>query len=106
MILTLYQYWLENDVNFFSLHFNVSRQPIYDLKTDENDPFLTISQKTTHHFTYTTFLKHKRPQNYYFSNYKYTSPYTLTHFYTIDHSRNTVYLRNFDPIKQYLYVLP
>ena len=39
-------------------------------------------------------------------NYKYTSSYTLTHLYTIDHSRITGYLRNYDPIKQNYCLLP
>ena len=30
----------------------------------------------------------------------------MTHLYTVDHSRITGYLRNFDPIKQYFCLLP
>ena len=30
----------------------------------------------------------------------------MTHLYTIDHSRITGYLRNYDPIKQYFCLLP
>ena len=30
----------------------------------------------------------------------------MTHLYTIDHSRKTGYLRNYDPIKQYFCLLP
>ena len=30
----------------------------------------------------------------------------MTHLYTIDHARIPGYLRNYDPIKQYLYLLP
>ena len=59
-ILTPYHYWLDNNVNFFSLQFNFLRPSIYDLKTDEDDPsFLSSSQKATHQNTYVTFLKHQ-----------------------------------------------
>ena len=86
--LTPYHHWLENNVKNFSLQFNVPRPSIYDLKTDEDDPsFLSSSQKATHHIIYTTFLKHQKPKNYIFVKYKYTSPYTMTHLYTIDQSR-------------------
>ena len=37
----------------------------------------------------TKFLHHTKPQNYLFIGYKYTSPYTMTNLYTIDHSRIT-----------------
>ena len=88
--MTPYHYWLDNNVNIFSLLFNFLSPSIYDLKTDEVGPsFLSSSQKATHHNTYTTFLKHQKPKNYIFVNYKYTSPYTMTHLYTIDHSRIT-----------------
>ena len=43
---------------------------------------------------------------YIFVNYKYTSPFNLTHLYTIDHARITGYRRNYDPFKQYLCLLP
>ena len=39
-------------------------------------------------------------------NYKYTSPFTMTNIYTLDHSCITGYLRNYDPIKQYYCLLP
>ena len=105
--MTPYHYWLDNDVKIFSHQFNFLRSPIYDLKTDEDDlSFVPSSQKATHHNTYITFLKHQKPKNYIFVNYKYTSPYTVTHLYTIDHSRITGYLRNYDPIKQYFCLLP
>ena len=75
-----YQYWLDNGVKIFSLQFNFLRPSIYDLKTDESDPsFLSVSQKATHHQTYTTFLQHTKPKNYVFVNYKYTSSITNTH---------------------------
>ena len=98
-----YQYWLDNNVKNFSLQFKFLRPSIYDLKTDEHDPsFLSISQKATHHQTYTTFLQYTKPQNYNFVNYKYTSPFTITNLYTIDHSCITGYLRNYDPNKTIL----
>ena len=82
-----YQYWLENGVKIFSLQFNFLRPSIYDLKTDESDPsFLSIAQKATHHQTYTKFLQYTKPQNHIFVNYKYTSPFTMTNMYTLDHS--------------------
>ena len=102
-----YQYWLENGVKIFSLQFNFLRPSIYDLKTDESDPsFLSIAQKASHHQTYTKFLQYTKPQNYIFVNYKYTSPFTMTNMYTLDHSCITGYLRNYDPIKQYFCLLP
>ena len=105
--MTPYQYWLDNNVKIFSLQFNFLRPSIYDLKTDEDDPsFLSSSPKATHHHTYVTFLKHRKPTNYIFIKQKYTSPYTMTHLYTIDHSRITGYLRNYDTIKQYFCLLP
>ena len=106
-IMTPYHYWLDNNVKTFSPHFIFLRPSIYDPKTDEDDPsFLSSSQKATHHNTYVTFRKHQKPKNYVFVNYKYTSPYTMTHLYTIDHSRKTGYRRNYDPIKQYFCLLP
>ena len=106
-IMAPYQYWLENGIKILSLQFNFLRPSIYDLKTDEKDPsFLSTAQKATHHLTYTRFLQHSKPQNYIFANYKYTSPFTMTNLYTIDHSKITGYLRNFDPIKQYFCLLP
>ena len=102
-----YQYWLDNGVKIFSLQFNFLRPSIYDLKTDESDPsFLSIAQKATHHQTYTKFLQYTKPQNHIFVNYKYTSPFTMTNMYTLDHSCITGYLRNYDPIKQYFCLLP
>ena len=95
------QYWLDNGVKIFSPQFNFLRPSIYDLKTDEPDPsFLSISQKATHHQTYTKFLQYTKPQNHIFVNYKYTSPFTMTNMYTLDHSCIRCYLRNYFPIKQ------
>ena len=106
-IMAPYHYWLENGIKIFSLHFNFLRPSIYDLKTDENDPsFLSTAQNATHHLTYPRFLQHSKPQNYIFANYKSTSPFTMTTLYTIDHSKITGYLRNYDPIKQYFCLLP
>ena len=66
-IMAPYQYWFDNGVKILSLQFNFLRPSIYDLKTDENDPsFLSNAQKATHHFTYTRFLPHTKPQNYIF----------------------------------------
>ena len=77
------------------------------MKTDETVPFfLSVALKVTHHQTYTKFLQHTKPQNYIFANYKNTSPLTMTHLYTIDHSGITENLRNYDPIKQYFCLLP
>ena len=101
-VMSPYQYWLDNGVKIFSLQFNFLRPSIYDLKTDESDPsFLSLSQKSSHHQTYTKLLEHTKPQNYLFVNYKYTSPFNMTHLYTIDHARITGYLRDYDTIKQY-----
>ena len=102
-----YQYWLDNGVKIFSLQFNFLRPSIYYLKTDESDPsFLSIAQKATHHQTYTKFLQYTKPQNHYIVNYKYTSPFTMSNMYTLDHSCITGYLRNYSPIKQYFCLLP
>ena len=40
------------------------------------------------------------------ANYKHTSPFTVTNFYTKDHSKIPGYPRNYDPIKQYFCLLP
>ena len=103
-----YQYWLDNGVKIFSLRFNFLRPSIYDLKTDKSYPpflFLSLSQKTSHHQTYTKFSQHTKPQNYFFVNYKKSSPFNMTHLYTIDHARITSDIRNYDCIKQYFYLL-
>ena len=69
-----YQYWLDNGVKIFSQQFNFLRPSIYDLKTDESDPFfLTVLQNVTHHQIYTKFLQHTKPKNYIFVNYKHTN---------------------------------
>ena len=105
-IMILYQYWIDKGVKIFSLQFSFLRPSIYDLKTDESDPFfLSLSQKASHHQTH-NFFQHTKLQNYLFVNYKYTSPFNMTHLYTIDHACITGPLRNHDPIKQYLCLLP
>ena len=44
-IMTAYRYWLDNNVNIFSLPLNFHRPSIYDLKTDEDGPsFISLSQ--------------------------------------------------------------
>ena len=104
--MTLYHYWLDKNVKIFSFQVNFLRPSIYDLKTDENDPsFLSSSQKATHHNTYITFLLHQKQKKYIFVTYNCTSPYTMAYLYTIDHTRITGYLRNYDPIKQYFCLL-
>ena len=105
-IMSPYQYWLDNGGKVFSLQFNILRPSIFDLKTDENGhSFLSVAQKITHHQTYTKFLQYKKPQNYIFANYKFTSPFTMSNQYTIDHSKITGNLRNYDLIKQYFCLL-
>ena len=70
-IMAPYQYWFDNGVKIFSLQFYFLRPSIYDLKTDEKDPsFRSNAQKATQHFTYTRFLQHTKPRNYFFANYK------------------------------------
>ena len=102
-----YQIWLDKGVKIFSLQFIFFRPSIYDLKPDESDPsFLSVSQKPTHHQTYTKFLPYTKPKNYIFVNYKYTSPFTMTNLNTLDHSCITRYHRNYDPKKQYFCLLP
>ena len=97
-ILSRYQNWLNNGVKILSLQFNFLCPSRYDLKTHESDPsFLSVSQKVSHHQTYTRFLQYIKLQNYIFVNYKNTSPYNMTQLYTIDHARITGYLRNYDP---------
>ena len=68
-IMSPYQYWLNNGVKIFSLQFYILRPSIYDLKTDESDPsILSISQKATHHQTYTKFYNTKKPKKITFSS--------------------------------------
>ena len=70
-IMTPYRYWLDNIVKSLSLQFNFLRPSINDLKADEDDPsFISYSENATHHITYTTFLKHRKPKNYIFVKYE------------------------------------
>ena len=90
-----------------ALKFFLYNSTFFDLRTDDSDPsFLSISQKAAHHQTYTKFIQHRKPKTHIFANYKYTSPYTMTNMYTLDHSCLTGYLRNYDPRKQYFCLLP
>ena len=66
----------------------------------------SLSQKATHHQTYTKFLQYKKPQNYIFATYQYTSPFTMTNLYTLDPSKSAGNLRIYDPIKQYKCLIP
>ena len=70
--------------------------PLY--RTKSHSSFNLHSLSSTH-----------KTSKLHFANYKYTSPLTitnLTNLYTIDHSKITGYLRNYDPIKQYCCLLP
>ena len=64
-IMSPFQYWLNNGVKRFSLQYNFLLSSIYDLETDESDlSFLSLSQKVSHHETFTKSLQHTQPQNY------------------------------------------
>ena len=60
-----YQYWLDNGVKIFFSAIQLSSSIyIRFTKTDESEPsFLSVSQKATHHQTYTKFLQHTKPKN-------------------------------------------
>ena len=106
-LITLYDWWLNNKVKIFSLHYNFLRPSPYDLRTEENDADLLPYQiKKAHHITYQKFLQHKEPENYLFFNSKYTSPFTFNSDYLIDHTKIKGKLRNFDPLKQIFLFLP
>ena len=105
--MSTYRYWLDKGNKIFSFPLNFLRPSILDLKTDESDlSFLSLSQKATHHQTYTKYLQHTKPQNYLFVNYKYTSPFIMTLFCSIDHACIKGYIRNYYPIKQYFCLIP
>ena len=89
----------------FNLIFSAHPYMISKLMKKIRPSFLP-HKKTTHLLTYTRFLQHNKPQIYNFANCKYTSPLTMTNLYTIDHSKITGYLRNYDPIKQDFCLLP
>ena len=62
--------------------------------------------KKSHHVTYQKFLQYKEPENYLFSNSKYTSPFTLNAAYLIDHIKIKGKLGNYDPLKRSFLFLP
>ena len=106
-LITPYEWWLNNKVNFFSLQYNFLRPSPYDLRTEENDTnFLPYKIKKAHHITYQKFLQYKEPENYLFFNSKYTSPFTVNAEYLIDHTKIKGKLRNYDPLKQSFLFLP
>ena len=97
-IMTPYLYWLDNNVKI--LQFSFLRPSLFDLKTDENhSSFLSTCQEAYHHSTQTTFLKDKKPKT------------SKLHFHqlnihiTIYHDQ-FIYVRNYDPIRQYFCLLP
>ena len=89
-IMTPYYYWLDNTVKIFSLQLNFLRQSIYDLKIDEMTHLFSHLLKKQLIILHTLHFS-KTKKKYIFVYYKYTSPYTMTHLYTIDHSRITCY---------------
>ena len=106
-LFTPYDWWLNNKVKNFSLQYNFLRPSPYDLRTEENDAsFLPYQIKKAHHITYQKFLQYKEPENYLFSNSKYTSPFTFTSDYLIDHTKREGKLRNYDSLKQSFLFLP
>ena len=91
----------------FSLQYNFLKPSPYDLRTEENDAiFLPYQIKKAHHITYQKFLQYKEPENYIFFNSKYTSPFTFSSEYLIDHTKRKGKLRNYDPLKQSFLFLP
>ena len=87
-LITPYDWWLNNEVTFFSLQYNFLRLSPYDLRTEENDAnFLPYQIKKSHHVTYQKVLQYKEPETYHFFNSNYTSPFTLNAEYIIDHSK-------------------
>ena len=106
-LITPYDWWLNNKVKSFSLHNNFLRPSPYDLRTEENDAnFLPFQIKKAHHMTYQKFLQYKEPDNYIFFNSKYTSPFTFSSEYLIDHTKTKGKFRNYDPLKQSFLFLP
>ena len=91
----------------FSLSNSIFLDLLYTISKRMNliHPFF-LSHKKLLIIRHTKFLQYTKPQNYIFVNYKYTSPFTMTNMYTLDHSCITGYLRNYDPIKQYFCLLP
>ena len=102
-----YDWWLNNKVKICSLQYNFLRPSPYDLRTEENDANFSPCQiKIAHHITYQKFLQYKEPENYLFSNSKYTSPFTFNSDYIIDHTKIRGKLRNYDALKQSFLFLP
>ena len=94
-LITPYDWWLNNKVKIFSLHYNILRPSIYDLRTEKNDAnFLPYQIKKSHHVSYQKFLQYKEPENYLFFNPKYTSPFTFNSEYLIYHTKTKGELRN------------
>ena len=94
-------------MKIFSLQYIFLRQSPYDLRTEKNDAnFSPYQIKKTHHVTYQKFLQYKEPENYLFSNSKYTSPFTFNSDYLIDLTKIKGKLRNCDPSKQTFLFLP
>ena len=91
----------------FSLPYNFLRPSPYDLRTEENDAnSLPYQIKKAHHVTYQKFLQNKEPENYRVFNSKYTSPFTFSPDYLIDHTKIKGKLRNYDPLEQsFLFLL-
>ena len=107
------KYWVHTSIGLimeskFSLSNSIFSALLSTISKQMNVIHLSfsISQKATHHQTYTKFLQYTKPQNHIFVKYKYTSPFTMTNMYTLDHSCITGYLRDYDPIKQYFCLLP
>ena len=87
-LITPYDWWLSNKVIIFSLQYKFLRPSPYDLRTDENDAiFLPYQIKKAHHITYQKFLQYKEPGTYIFCNSKYTSPFTFSSEYLLDHTK-------------------
>ena len=106
-LITPYDWWLNNKAKIFSLQYNFLKPSPYDLRTEENDAnFLPYQIKKARHITYQIFLQYKEPENYIFSNSKFTSPFTFNSEYLIDHTKIKGKLRNYDPLKQSFLFLP
>ena len=107
ILITPYDWWLNNKVKIFSLQYIFLRPSPYDLRTEENDAnFLPYQIKKAHHVTYQKFLKYKEPENYLFFNSKYTSPFTFNSECLIDHTKINGKLRNYDSLKQSFLFFP
>ena len=106
-LITPYDWWVKKKVKIFSLQYNFLRPSPYDLRTEEIDAnFLPYQIKKAHHITYPKFLQHKEPENYFFFNSKFTSPFTFDSDYLLEHTKIKGKLRNYDPLKQSFLFLP